>query len=144
MSRVFKSESGRTERDRLLKSVVKAIRHLMTQSEPGEEGRDVVSYVVLALYHVHNTIDQSVLAWEKRGYWLKADRYRMEWEWCLEKARMLHEAVLEDDWSKIIPQLISTGEHLQQIQLPQRDRLGTPWTGAWDLLQDRPLQKPER
>jgi hypothetical protein len=109
----------------------------MTQQEPGQESLDVVAFIVLALYQVHATIDQSVTAWEKRGYWLKADRYRMEWEWCQLSAEDLKPAALEQDWNKIIPILIKIGEHLQHIKLPQRDRMGTPWTGAWEAFQER-------
>jgi hypothetical protein len=137
LSRVITSQSGRTERERLLKAVVKAIRYLMTQQEPGKESLDVVAFIVLALYQVHETIDVSVTAWEKRGYWLKADRYRMEWEWCQLYAKDLEQAAFDQDWGEIIPLLIKIGEHLQHIKMPQRDRIGTPWIGAWEAFQER-------
>ena len=140
MSRVVNSESGRAERDRMLKAVVKAIRLLMTEQDPSEESLNLVSFIVLALYQVHETIDVSVNAWEKRGYWLKADRYRMEWEWCQFLAKDLHKAVLAEDWNKIIPIIVEVGQKLNHIKMPQRDRLGTPWIGAWETLQDRPLK----
>ena len=37
--------------------------------------------MVLALEEIAVSIDVSVQAWEKRDYWVKADRFRMEWEW---------------------------------------------------------------
>lgn len=139
MAGVIQTDTGKKERDRFLKSTLKAIRVLMAQQEPGEAGKDIVAFIALALYRVHATIDESVRAWEKRDYWLKADRYRMEWDWCQYYAKDLHKAILKDDWDAIIPLLIKTGQKLHNIQLPQHDRLGTPWLGCWDVLKKRPL-----
>lgn len=139
MSRVIKSESGSRERDRLLKAIVKSIRTLMSRSEPGNDGQDIVAFTVLALYQVHESVDLSISAWEKRGYWLKADRYRMEWEWCEELGKELHTAVNDNEWDRIIPLLIRIGEKLNHIQLPKRDRIGAPWSGAREVLKEKPL-----
>ncbi len=35
----------------------------------------------LALEEINSNIDKSVEAWEKRGYWVKADKFRLDWEW---------------------------------------------------------------
>ena len=137
MSRVIQSETGKKERDRYLKAIIKALRLLMTEQEPGENSRDLVSFIALALYEVYDTIDASVRAWEKRDYWLKADRYRMEWDWCQYYAHDLHSAILKNDWDAIIPMLIKIGQKLQNIKLPLHDRLGTPWVGAWQELKKR-------
>ncbi len=139
MSRVIQSDTGRKDRDRYLKAILKAIRLLMESSEPGKDTNDLVSFISLALYEVHDTIDASVGAWEKRDYWLKADRYRMEWDWCQYYAKDLHRAVLKNDWDAIIPLLVKIGQKLQSVKLPQHDRLGSPWLGAWEVLKKRPL-----
>lgn len=139
MSRVIQSDTGKKDRDRYLKAILKAIRLLMESSEPGKDTNDLVAFIALALYEVHDTIDESVRAWEKRDYWLKADRYRMEWDWCRFYAKDIHRAVLNRDWDAIIPLLVKIGQKLQNVKLPQRDKLGTPWLGAWEVLKKRPL-----
>ncbi|MCE5209903.1 MAG: hypothetical protein LLG42_16565 [Chloroflexi bacterium] len=141
MSRVIQTDTGKKERDRYLKAVVKALRLLMTEQEPGEKSNDLVSFIALALYEVHETIDASVRAWEKRDYWIKADRYRMEWDWCQYYGRDLHMAILKNDWDQIIPLLVKIGQKLQNIKMPQHDRLGTPWLGSWEVLKKRPIPK---
>ena len=41
-------------------------------------------------------IDSSVAAWEKRGYWVKADRFRMEWAWAGSLAEKMRTAMRKE------------------------------------------------
>ncbi|PKN87371.1 MAG: hypothetical protein CVU46_04580, partial [Chloroflexi bacterium HGW-Chloroflexi-8] len=81
MSRVINPESSGKERTKLTKTIVKAIRELMVQKEPNKLTKDLTAYISIALMEIHKTVDVSVEAWEKRGYWLKADKFRLDWEW---------------------------------------------------------------
>lgn len=137
MSRITNAESGRKDRDRLSKSIVKALRLLMTKPQPDGESYDLAAYIALALQAIYETIDKSVLAWEKRGYWVKADRYRLEWEWCGEYAARMREALHDDNWQEIAMVAIQSGQKLGKVQLSPRNRLGTPWEGAWEILKEK-------
>jgi hypothetical protein len=137
LSRITNAESGRKDRDRLSKSIVKALRLLMTKSQPDRESYDLAAYIALALQAINDTIDTSVQAWEKRGYWVKADRYRLEWEWCGEYAARLRKALRDDSWQEIAMISVQTGQKLGKIQLSPRNRLGTPWEGAWEILKGK-------
>lgn len=138
MSRVINPDTGSKERNRLLKSIVKALRLLIAEQEPGPVSYDLAAFIALALYMVAETIDTSVTAWEKRGYWLKADRYRLEWEWCEFYAKDLQSALLADDWAAVALLMVKIGQKLGNIKLAVHDRLGTPWVGSWKILQERP------
>ena len=59
----------------------------MRQKEPDKTTKDLVAFVILALREIAAGIEKSVTAWEKRGYWVKADKYRMDWEWSREKSQ---------------------------------------------------------
>jgi hypothetical protein len=50
----------------------------MKQTQSNTVTKDLVAFIVLSLQEINNTIDSSVEAWEKRGYWIKADRFRMD------------------------------------------------------------------
>jgi hypothetical protein len=134
LSRITNAESGRKDRDRLSKSIIKALRLLVTKPEPDQESYDLAAYIAMALQAINDTIDTSVQAWEKRGYWVKADRYRLEWEWCGEYAARMREALLSDNWQEVAMTAIQTGQKLGKVQLSPRNRLGTPWEGAWEAL----------
>jgi len=75
-----------------------------------------------------------VAAWEKRGYWIKADRFRMEWDWALKTSEAMRNAVLKDDWGGVAENAAITAQKLMNTQVPVRHRLGTPWVGSWKKL----------
>jgi hypothetical protein len=134
LSRVINPEGAGKDRNRLVKSVVLAMRELMRQSEPNQHSRDLASYIALALLEISRTIEPSVAAWEKKGYWVKADRFRMDWIWTERLGNQLREAVLADDWAKIAQVLAQVGEKFNSVEVSSRHRLGAPWTGAYEHL----------
>jgi hypothetical protein len=137
MSRVINTENAGTERTRLKKGLVLAIRELMKLQEPDQKSRDLIAFILLSLERITETIDESALAWEKRGYWLKADRFRMEWDWAQLLADRIRENVYTEDYAKIIPDLVALSQALSDITISPNHRIGTPWVGAWDALQKK-------
>lgn len=135
MGRVINPDGAGKERSRLVKSVVLSMRELMRQTEPNDYSRDLASYIALALLEVNNTVETSVAAWEKKGYWVKADRFRMDWIWSERMGTQLKQAVLNDDWANIAMVVAHLGEKMSNVDVPVRHRLGTPWIGAWEQLQ---------
>jgi hypothetical protein len=137
LSRVINPESAGKERTRLTKGIVIAIRELAHQTEPCVEARDLASFIVLALTVIAGTIDISVAAWEKRDYWVKADRFRMEWAWCGPYADKMKQATLKDDWGSVAQIAALTAQKLSKVTVPAGHRLGRPWQGAWEELRKR-------
>ena len=134
MGRVINPEGAGKERSRLVKSIVMAMRELMRQSEPDEHSRDLAAYISLALLGIGETVESSVAAWEKKGFWVKADRFRMEWIWTEQAGKQMREAVLNDDWATIALTVAKLGGKLNNVDVPARNRLGTPWEGAYQHL----------
>lgn len=135
MSRVINPETAGKQRKRLARSVVLSIRELSKQREVTSASKDMAAYIVLALHEMHETVDTSVVAWEKRGYWVKADRFRLEWEWSQTLSDKIYKALMADDWASIAMLLAQVAQKLNKEQVPARHRLGTPWVGAWKHLQ---------
>ncbi len=134
MSKIYSPDNAGKERARLSKTVVLALRELMKQSEPDDLTRDITAYVILALEEMAKSIDISVEAWEKRGYWVKADRFRLDWEWAANSAVKLRKAFSVEDWGTIAVTSAHIAQKLNKVVVPQRHRLGTPWVGAARLL----------
>lgn len=134
MGRLINPETAGKERTRLTKAVVLAIRELMRQSKPDEATRDLAAFISLALEAIADTIDLSVGAWEKRGYWVKADRFRMDWAWSSRLAGTMRLAVLAEDWLKVAQTTAQIAERLNGIQVAQKHRMGTPWVGAYQKM----------
>jgi hypothetical protein len=134
LGRVINPETAGKERTRLTKAVVIAIRELMRQSQPDDNTRDLAAFISLALDAIAGTIDSSVEAWEKRGYWVKADHFRMDWAWSSRLAGNMRLAVLTEDWLKVAQTAAKVAERLNGIHIPQHHRMGTPWVGAYQKI----------
>jgi hypothetical protein len=134
LGRVINPETAGKERTQLSKAIVLALRELMQQSEPNNASRDLVAFIALALETIDGTIDSSVGAWEKRGYWVKADQYRMEWAWAGQSGKALRQALLAEDWANVALNAVKVAQKFNNIKLPQRSRIGQPWDGAYNQL----------
>jgi hypothetical protein len=131
---VINPETAGKERTMLTRSAVLAIRELMRQSEANALTRDLAAFIALALEGISQTIDSSVEAWEKRGYWVKADRFRMDWFWAENLGRTMRQAVIGEDWPSVALTAAQIAEKLGGVKVPQRHGLGTPWVGAYERL----------
>jgi hypothetical protein len=134
LTRVIHTDSAGKERTRLLKTIVLALRELMIQKQANELSRDLVAYICLALQHIFQSIDTSVEAWEKRGYWLKADRFRLEWEWTGSVSTELRNSLIKDDWASVALLSAKIAQKLMKVEVPVKHRLGAPWVGAWKVF----------
>lgn len=134
MSPITSVESGTTLRNRLSRSIVLAIRTLMQQPAPNQLSFDLVAFVVLALEKIQESIESSASAWEKRDYWLKADRFRMDWQWVGESQKKLAEHLLQEDWAALATNLTTIAQHLNRVEIRPNNRIGEPWIGAWQVF----------
>jgi hypothetical protein len=141
LSRIIKTGGAGKDRTQLSRSILLAIQELMRQSEVNDATRDLAAFIALALEAIWTTIDQSVAAWEKRGYWLKADRFRMEWEWTERLGSKMRQATLAEDWTTVAMTAAHVAEKLKDVKLLKRPPKTEPWKGAWETL--RSLDRPE-
>jgi hypothetical protein len=134
LSRVINPESAGKERPRLTKAIVLAIRELAKQKEVTEEAKDLAAFISLALKTISEGIDVSVAAWEKRDYWIKADRFRMEWAWTGQYADKIKVAIFTDDWGTIAMTIPQIAQKFSKVAVSENHRLGKPWVGAFEQL----------
>ncbi len=134
MSPVINPESAGKERTQLTKAIVLAVRELAKQKNITNETKDLAAFIALALKNISEGIDVSVAAWEKRGYWVKADRFRMDWVWSGQYADKMKTAILAEDWGTVAMLSAQTAQKLNKIVVSEHHRLGKPWVGAYDKL----------
>ena len=135
MSRVINPDSAGKERTRLTKAIVISIRELAKQTEPGDEARDLAAFIALALKSIAGGIDVSVAAWEKRNYWVKADRFRMDWAWAGSLGEKMKIALLADDWAGVAMLSAQIAQKLHKVKVSEKHRMGRPWVGSWAKLE---------
>ena len=133
MSRVINPDSAGKQRNKLIRRIALTVRELLHQPEPNEDTRDMAIFIILSLDTVADSIDPSVAAWEKRGYWVKADRFRMEWTWAQKRADEMREALLVEDWGAVAMCAVQIAQQPQvgSVKISPKHRMGKPWVGAW-------------
>ena len=136
MSRVINPESAGKDRTRLSKAIVLAVRELAKQKDVSDEARDQAAFIALALRTIADGIDLSVAAWEKRDYWVKADRFRMEWMWSGQVADKMKAALFTDDWGTIAMLMPQIAQKFSKVMVSENHRLGKPWVGAFGRMKD--------
>jgi hypothetical protein len=134
LGRLIKTGSGSKDRVLLEKGIVLAIRELAMQSSMDETTRDLLAFIALSLKAIGETIDDSVTAWEKRGYWVKADHYRMEWIWASNWGEEMKQAILSEDWGSVVKITGQVTQKMSKVKIAQRNRLGSPWTDSYKRL----------
>ena len=134
MSRVINPESAGKQRTQLSKAIVLAVRELARQKDVGAETRDLASFISMALQVIADGIEVSVTAWEKRDYWIKADKFRMEWIWAGQIAEKMRTSILSEDWGSVALLSAQTAQKLVKIKISENHRLGKPWVGAFEQL----------
>jgi len=100
LGRLIKTETVGKERKQYIRAIVVALRELSLSDGINSNSRDLAAFIALTLMNVYQTIDVSVAAWEKRGYWVKADRFRMDWVWTKTTAESLAQALLDEAWDE--------------------------------------------
>lgn len=134
MSRLINPDSAGKDRARLSKAIVLAVRELANQTEVTNEAKDLAAFISLALKSISEGVDASVAAWEKRDYWVKADRFRMDWMWSGQFAEKMKSAILTDDWGAVAMLSAQIAQKFAKVGVAKNHRLGKPWVGAYRQL----------
>ena len=136
MGNLINPDNSGKRRDRFVKATVLAMHELVNKKKVDDEVRDLTAFIILTLQQIDATIDETCKAWEKRDYWIKADRFRNDWFWTKSAATKLEQAVMENKWQLMPAVVKDMAKHLQNVTLPKRD-WGTPWNGAYALLVEK-------
>jgi len=137
LSRIINPESAGKERKQYCRMIIRPLREMMKKQEVDNVCKDMVAFIAIALARIDETIDVSVAAWEKKGYWVKADRFRMDWRWAGIYGKEMANAVFENNWNSSAILSVKIADKLKNETLPVRHKLGTPWEGAFaQLLQE--------
>jgi hypothetical protein len=134
LGRVINFENSGKDRQRLIREIIVVIRELAKVEVLDDNTRNLVSLIILNLWMIYKGIDSSVLAWEKRGYWVKADRFRMEWDWTKSIADRLTAALFTEDWVEVRNLTVYIAQKFSKVTIPINHRIKTPWIGAWNIL----------
>ncbi|NIP28345.1 MAG: hypothetical protein GWO38_32180, partial [Phycisphaerae bacterium] len=89
MSRIININNPSKVRNKNQRTIAEILRRIGAKSTIDDETKDMVSTIVFLLREIFAGVESSIDAWEKKGYWMKADRYLRQWEWTAEVAANL-------------------------------------------------------
>lgn len=138
MSRVVKLDGPGKARNQLMRTSAELLRLLSQKKDLDDEARDMAATLVYCLRQIHDGIDDSALAWEKRDYWVKAEQFRARWAWSGKAASELNTIVCGERWEQLPLVLTTLLPHFTEIRIVKVTRDSNLWRGAFErLLQEQ-------
>ena len=122
------------DRNQQIRNILLSIRELNQMNEVNVTTKDLIAYIASNLRGIYAGIDSSVQAWEKRGYWVKADKYRMEWMWTEGTADRIQKALLSENYVEVISTLPKIYEKFKETTLPKSAKLPVEFAGSYERL----------
>ena len=134
MSRLINGTNPGTERNQLRRTVAEALRHLMSKKQIDDESKDLVALIVYSLRGISEGVEQSARAWEKRDYFVKADKFRMDWAWAEKYANKLEIIMRGELWGDLPLALAELAAKFSDITITKFVRTDALWKGRFRQL----------
>ena len=136
MSRVINLESTGKKRSQLMRTCAEIIRRLSQKQEVDDEAKDMASTLVFCLRGIAEGIESSAQAWEKRDYWIKAERFRVKWAWPEASASNLEDIIYNQAWDLMPRFFAGLISEFSDIKIVKFTRKPITWQGAYQRLLD--------
>lgn len=134
MSRVINTNSPGKVRNQLMRTSAEVIRRLGQKSQLDDETRDMTALLIFCFRRIDEGIEESVRAWEKRDYWVKAEQFRIKWSWVNSAASELEMIIRDRSWENLPPALIRLLPYFEDIKIAKYTRKPSLWQGAYARL----------
>ena len=132
MSRIVSIESPGQIRNQHRRTIAEALRRLSQKPQLDDEAKDLAALIVFCLHTIANTVDQVIDAWERRDYYLKAERFREKWRWLEPTTDELSGIIYEGRWDQLPTALAGMMPHFADIKIKQMTRKPTLWQGTYE------------
>ena len=134
MARVINTNSPGKRRSAHMRTIAEILRRLSQQNEINRETKDMVAILVYCLRGIDATVEESIRAWEKRGYWKKADEFQQKWWWATLITKAIEEMIRLDSWDALPETILRLYPHCSGIEIKKLTRNPGDWRGAHDRL----------
>lgn len=143
MSRVIHVDNPGKRRNHARRSIAEILRFMSRKTQVDGQVRDMAAMTVFLLREIKETVDESAAAWEKRDYWMKAERFARDYLWIPEMAANIEDVVRHEAWD-LLPELLGDlAPHFDDIKIKSMTRKPDQWQGAYEkLLATPPSELP--
>lgn len=136
MARIINTNSPAKRRNAHMRTIAEILRRLSQQQEITPEAKDMAAMLVYCLRGIDETVEESIGAWEKRGYWKKAADFQQKWWWASISAASIEKLIKAGEWNALPDALIKLFPHFATIQISKMTRSPQEWRGCCRRLMD--------
>ena len=137
MGRVINNNTPGKRRSSMMRTIAEILRRLgQHKGDITDEVRDMTAMIVFCLRDIDDSIIETIKAWEKRGYWQKADKFQLEWMWSEQYAKKLETLIREENWHELPETMMKLFPHFASIEIIKMTRKPSDWEGTYDRLMD--------
>ncbi|HHH41745.1 MAG TPA: hypothetical protein ENK56_07040 [Chloroflexi bacterium] len=144
MGRIVHTQSPARIRNYHRRTIAELLRHLSQKPQVDEEAKDMAALLVYSLREIGQVNERSAQAWERRDYWLKADRFRREWAWVGQMAEDLEDVLRHQAWDLLPRLLMDLLPRFADIKVTRLTRSPDLWRGAYDRLVNDSAESPHQ
>ena len=141
MGRLINTDSTGAQRQRWRRTIAEALKRLMAKGSLDAEAKDLAALIVLSLREINEGVEQSATAWDKRHYYIKADRLRHDWEWTQRSADRMIKLIRVDDWLRLPVVLAELAPRFADVSVVKLTRSAEMWNGALERLLELEAEK---
>ena len=131
MSRIISTEGPGKVRHQHRRTIAEGMRRLSQKKRLDEDAQDLAAIIVFSLLAMADTVDRTIDAWEKRDYYLKAERFREQWRWLEPATDELSTLIYEGQWQELPAVLARMTPHFADIRVKKLTRSPRLWQGAY-------------
>ena len=136
MARIIHTNSPGKRRRNYMRTSAEILRRLSQQKEINADTKDMTAMLVYCLRAIDDTVEESARAWEKRGYWKKADDFQQKWWWASLLGMSIEKLVKTDRWDTLPDAMIKLFPHFSDIQINKMTRNPKNWEGSYRKLME--------
>ncbi len=135
MGRVINTNSPGKRRNYAMRTIAEMLRRLgQKQGDVDAEAKDMLATVCYCLREIDEGVIESIEAWEKRGYWKKADKFQLEWMWTGDMAKRIQKLLIDENWDALPEVMMKLFPHFADIEINKMMRNASVWEGRYDQL----------
>lgn len=134
MGRLISTDGTGTQRQRHRRTIAEALKRLASKPELDDEARDLTALIVYSLREIDTGVERSAEAWDKRGYYVKAERFRHEWSWVPRSADRIATLIRVGDWLRLPVPLADLAPRFADVKVKQYTRSPALWQGTCERL----------
>ena len=134
MGRIIHTDSPTTVRNRNRRTIAEMLKRLAQKPEIDDEAKDFAATIVFELIAIDEGVLSSAKSWEKRDYWIKAEKFIREWAWAKETAYNLDDVLRHEAWDLLPRLILELYPKFADVKVTKLTRKADVWEGNYMKL----------